>query len=49
MTTEGQIAEALSGSLLKEHETDDEPCVYWPESTVRRTVRDQRFDSAGQT
>ena len=33
MTTEGQISEVLSDSLVKERETDDEPCVYWPEST----------------
>lgn len=34
MTTEGQISEVLSGSLIKEQENDNEPCVYWPESTV---------------
>ena len=34
MTTEGQISEVLSGSLIKEREKDNEPCVYWPESTV---------------
>ena len=49
MTTEGQILEVLSDSLVKERETDDDPRVYWLESTVWRTVRDQRFDSAGQT
>ena len=49
MTIEGQISEVLSGSLIKEQETDDEPCVYLPESTVWRAVRDQQFDSAGQT
>lgn len=28
------ISEVLSGSLVKEQENDNEPCVYWPESTV---------------
>ena len=34
MTTESQISEVLSDSLVKERETEDEPRVYWPESIV---------------